>query len=217
MNIEIFGKTYEVGAEQTLLSALEEAQLTDETLIVKSGCKSGVCGACAVRVNSTEKLACGCKAGEGDRIEPLKFEDDGSALIRAQAWLVEYGGNAVDEAAAARNEKQSDCILCNSCYSICPVLQTNPAFLGPFALTRVWRYVLDPREAATKLHIEAVQANGVWDCTLCGYCTTVCPQGIDSKGDILALRSRSAVLGLQDPNIPAFGAMNFGFDPNQGF
>ena len=217
MNISAYGKNYTLSPDQTVLAALEEAQLLDETLVVKSGCKSGVCGACVVRVNGAEKLACSCMANEGDRIEPLKFEDDGSALVRAKAWLIENSGNVVDEAAAARSEKQSDCILCNSCFSVCPVLETNPNFLGPFALTRVWRYTIDPREAATKRHIEAIQANGVWDCTLCGYCTAACPQGIDPKGDILALRSRSAVLGFQDPNLSAFDGMGFGFDPNQGF
>ena len=106
---------------------------------------------------------------------------------------------------------QSDCILCGSCYSACPVLEVNSAFLGPFSLTRTYRYVQDKRESDAKVKIDNVQQNGVWDCTLCGECSLVCPQGISPKDDINMLRTKSGMLGYTDPHTQSFGG-DFGMD-----
>ena len=208
---------------QTLLEALQAIKSDkDPTMTFRSGCRSGVCGSCAVRVNGREELACVYKPKEGDLIEPLRFApvikdlvvDQAEAfktLSRARAWLERYDEEAVvtpDE--EKRTTVQSDCILCHSCYSACPVLESDGAFLGPFALSRDWRYVADPREADAKSKIDAIQTQGIWDCTLCGECTAVCPQGIDPKNDILMLRTKSTQMGYMDPNMGDFGS--FGLD-----
>jgi fumarate reductase iron-sulfur subunit len=92
------------------------------------------------------------------------------------------------------------------------VYAVNPDFIGPFALTRVWRYVSDPRESQSAAKMAAVQTNGIWDCTLCGECVPVCPQGIAPKQDIAMLRTKSGMLGYQDPNAAAMfgGGVDFG-------
>ena len=216
-------QTWEVEEGQTLLEALTAIKTAkDPTLTFRSGCRSSVCGSCAVRVNGREVLACAYKPKEGDLVEPTRFGtvlkdlvvDQAPAfetLPKARAWLEAPNPEAVvtpeDE---KRTEVQTDCILCHSCYSACPVYETNPAFLGPFALTRDWRYVADPREADPKTKIDTIQQNGVWDCTLCGECTAVCPQGIDPKNDILMLRTKSTQMGHMDPNMGSFGS--FGLD-----
>ena len=83
-----------------------------------------------------------------------------------------------------------------TCYSACPVYAVNPAFEGPFALTRSWRYVSDARAGDVRAKLEAVQQNGIWDCTLCNECVPVCPQGIAPKQDINMLRSKSGMEGV---------------------
>ncbi|WP_457595528.1 succinate dehydrogenase/fumarate reductase iron-sulfur subunit [Hydrogenimonas sp.] len=214
---------WEVEEGATLLEALTAIKSAkDPTLTFRSGCRSSVCGSCAVRVNGKEVLACAYKPKEGDLVEPLRFAPVLKDLVvdqrgafatlgRAKAWLERLDEEAVvGPAEEKRTERQSDCILCHSCYSACPVYENDPLFLGPFALTRDWRYVADPREADPKGKIDAIQHKGVWDCTLCGECTAVCPQGIDPKSDILMLRTRSTQMGYSDPNMAAFGS--FGLD-----
>jgi len=88
------------------------------------------------------------------------------------------------------------------------VTKVNPDFLGPFILTKTWRYISDSREADEKGKIEAVQTNGVWDCILCGECALVCPQGINSKMDISFLQTKSSLFGYANPN---FGSFTTGF------
>jgi fumarate reductase iron-sulfur subunit len=136
---------------------------------------------------------------------------------KAKAWL-SLESKAIDLTIENEkiNELQSDCILCGSCYSACPVYAVNGEFLGPFSLTRVWKYTSDAREINEKEKIDTIQTNGIWDCTLCNECTLVCPQGISSKSDIEKLRSKSAIAGYSDPNFASFGG-GFGFDGSPSF
>jgi fumarate reductase iron-sulfur subunit len=204
----------------TLLQALYHIKNhEDNSLTFSSNCRSGICGTCAIRLNGKEVLACATMCGEGDVLEPLRYHEvkrdlkvnkqkARETLKTSMAWLQETQKVEITEEQIALTEKQSDCILCDSCYSACPVLEVNPNFIGPFALTRVYRYTADPRESDIKTPIDAIQTNGIWDCTLCGECTTVCPQSIDPKMDITLLRGISAQFGYSDPN---FQAMEFGF------
>ncbi|MEA2028734.1 MAG: 2Fe-2S iron-sulfur cluster-binding protein, partial [Campylobacterota bacterium] len=54
---------YEIEGEgMTLLAALNHIKaIKDPSLTFKSGCKSGICGTCSVRVNGKEQLACSYK------------------------------------------------------------------------------------------------------------------------------------------------------------
>jgi fumarate reductase iron-sulfur subunit len=220
---------YDVPLEEcTLLEALYFIkEKIDPTLTFNSGCRSEVCGSCAVRVNGREQLACAYKVHEEDIVEPLSklpvlkdlvvdHEISQANLKQVKSWINSPAKPEIltieDE---KRIEKQTDCILCSSCFSACPVLEVDQAFLGPFALTRAYRYTSDKRCENEKERIDAVQQKGIWDCTLCGECTAVCPQGIDPKNDILMLRSKSTQYGYSDPAFAAGGDDMFGggFDP----
>ena len=205
----------------TLLKALYHIKNnTDNSLTFSSNCRSGVCGACAVRVNGKEVLACSYNFKDGDLVEPLAYHEVQrdlkvnkqkvrETLKSSTAWLHQSQKANITQEQVTLTEKQTDCILCDSCYSSCPVLEVNPNFIGPFALTRAYRYTSDPREGDIQTIVENIQTNGIWDCTLCGNCTEVCPQGIDPKMDITMLRGVSSQFGYSDPN---FQAMSFGSD-----
>jgi len=213
--------SYEVALDNpTLLEALNHVKATlDTSLSYNAGCRSGVCGSCAMRVNGTEELACAYKLSDGDVIEPLKnlpvirdlIVDTNKMMefnLMAKAWSSDNEENiAVSQEQSEVNELQSDCILCGACFSACPVYEANDKFIGPFALTRSWRYVSDARENDVQEKIEVIQTNGIWDCTLCNECVPVCPQGIAPKQDISMLRGKAGILGFMDPN---FNSMNFG-------
>ena len=217
--------------EATLLEVLKDIKTTqDNTLTFSSGCRSSVCGSCSMRVNDKEVLACSYKVQDGDVVEPLKNVPLIRDLVvdmsksyefnaKAKAWLSRPSkGVAVTQDHEKINEVQSDCILCGSCYSACPVYAVNKEFLGPFALTRVWKYVSDVRETDEKEKIDTIQTNGIWDCTLCNECTVVCPQNISSKSDIEKLRSKSAMVGYQDPSFAnSFGFQGGSFDGSPSF
>ncbi len=212
---------YEVSQSQTLLDALLQIRKSDRTLSFDYMCRSGVCGSCAVKVDGKEVLACQHRPKDGEYVEPLNVVDvirdlcvdlhrPLKTLTRARAYPLQMEEVPMSEEDEGLIERQSDCILCTSCYSSCPVYESNDRFLGPFALSRVWRYVADKRESAKKEHIEAVLQDGIWDCTLCGNCTEVCPQGVDPKTDIVMLQTKAVQFGHQNPNMSSFGS--FGLD-----
>ncbi|SFV65756.1 Succinate dehydrogenase iron-sulfur protein [hydrothermal vent metagenome] len=224
-------ESFEVSQGLTLLAALYEIKESKEaSLTFAAGCRASVCGACAVRVNGKETLACAYKVQDGDVVEPLNYHpvlrdlkvDKNKAketLLKSTAWLQKAQKASPTHKDEKLTETQTDCILCDSCYSACPVYAVNPEFLGPFALTRAYRYSVDTRESDAKTTIDNIQSNGIWDCTLCGECTAVCPKGIDPKMDITMLRGMSIQEGYSDPNftMQSFGTPDFGFNPNGGF
>lgn len=218
-------QTYNVELENvTLLTILNHIKTKiDPTLTYSHSCRSGVCGSCAVRVNGKEVLACEYKPLDGDVVEPMRNMNvirdlvvDASDVSRFNVNAHTWSEGSVSQNVSAHDmesiERQSDCILCSSCMSACPVYAINPNFIGPFALTRTWRYVNDTREEKCDDKIAAVQVNGIWDCTLCGECVPVCPQGIAPAQDIRMLRTKSGVMGYIDPNMSNMfsGGLDFG-------
>ncbi len=201
----------------TLLEALNYIKTKiDPTLTFDQGCRSGVCGSCGVVVNNKEVLSCSYKVCDGDTVEPLRrtrvIRDlvVSSEMIEAKNRSVGAFSSGVSSEIKSSEMIQSDCILCGLCYSSCPVYDYNSEFAGPFALTRIWRYVSDEREMGSSKKIADIQQNGIWDCTLCNECVLVCPANIAPKQDILMLRTKSGMMGYSDPNMSFGGGLDFG-------
>ncbi|MDD2895039.1 MAG: 2Fe-2S iron-sulfur cluster-binding protein [Aliarcobacter sp.] len=218
--------------KSNLLQAIIEIKNTqDNSLTFRCGCKSGVCGSCAMRVNGVERLACKTTLKNNDLIEPIKNSTvikDLVVDVSHETFLIQRMGlsitenNNIDKVTQEDIKKidlQSNCILCNSCYSSCPVYDVNKSFLGPFALTRALRYINDKRLENKAPVLDSIQTSGIWDCTLCSACTLVCPQNIDPKADIMQLQNISVQNGYtnpyaQDLSFDSFGDDFGGFNPN---
>lgn len=223
--------TFEVDNTNLLKALIEIKTKKDNSLTFRCGCKSGVCGSCAIRVNGVEKLACKTYISQNDLIEALKNSNILKDLVvnvshetllieKTKSYISKIEEFNISQKDIKNIDLQSNCILCNSCYSSCPVYDVNKEFLGPFALTRALRYVNDKKNAHSLDIVDSIQSNGIWDCTLCSACTLVCPQGIDPKADIMQLQNISVQNGYSNPYTQTmdFG-MNFnddfsGFNPN---
>jgi succinate dehydrogenase/fumarate reductase iron-sulfur protein len=76
-------------------------------------------------------------------------------------------------------EPYTNCILCASCFSACPVNDRNQGFLGPAALARLYRFAIDPRESGNGSRlVQADTAQGWWACEFHTNCRAVCPRGV---------------------------------------
>lgn len=87
-----------------------------------------------------------------------------------------------------------NCILCGACYSECNAREVNPDFVGPHALAKAYRMVADNRDGETETRLEKYNQGtaGVWGCTRCYFCNSVCPMDVAPleqiskiKGEIL--------------------------------
>ena len=217
--------TFEVDNTNLLKALIEIKTKKDNSLTFRCGCKSGVCGSCAIRVNGVEKLACKTNISQNDLIEALKNSNILKDLVvnvshetllieKTKSYISKIEEFNISQKDIKNIDLQSNCILCNSCYSSCPVYDVNKEFLGPFALTRALRYVNDKKNAHSLDIVDSIQSNGIWDCTLCSACTLVCPQGIDPKADIMQLQNISVQNGYSNPYTQT---MDFGMDFNDDF
>lgn len=79
-----------------------------------------------------------------------------------------------------RLNQTGNCILCGACYSECNAREVNPDFVGPHALAKAYRMVADSRDAQTEARLEDYNQpeSGVWACTRCYYCNSVCPMEV---------------------------------------
>ncbi|MGB3208977.1 MAG: succinate dehydrogenase/fumarate reductase iron-sulfur subunit [Crinalium sp.] len=80
----------------------------------------------------------------------------------------------------SRLDQTGNCILCGACYSECNAREVNPDFVGPHALAKAYRMVADDRDAQKEERLEKYHqgTQGVWGCTRCFYCNTVCPMDV---------------------------------------
>jgi succinate dehydrogenase / fumarate reductase, iron-sulfur subunit len=103
-----------------------------------------------------------------------------------------------------RLNQSGNCIQCGACYSECNALTVNPNFVGPHALAKAYRMVADNRDQQTDRRLAqyngvASTTDGVWGCTRCGQCDTVCPMAVAPLEQISKIKSAI----LHQPSPPA--------------
>ena len=185
----------------------------DPSLTFRRSCGHGVCGSDAMVINGKERLACktlvrDVAKADGDvvTIEPLRCLETKRDLVVDERPFFELYRSvkpylAAGEAPAGRERRQSpaerkvidettNCILCASCYSSCPVVQgTNPKFIGPAAIVQAFRFDEDSRDKGFAERLPALdRPDGIWACENKFECTRVCPRDIRVTWHINALK-----------------------------
>ncbi len=175
-------------------------------LTLRHSCLHGSCGTCGMRINGRERLACLTRVDEmADPItvEPLynlgvvsdlvvdvpvfyeKFDLVNRPLIRRS----EYGAQAQPPEGIDAYTRLESCIECGLCLSACPVMGSDPLYLGPAALAAAWRVVEEPRGLDAVKVLQLVDdPHGCWRCHLAMECSEVCPTGVHPARAIAALR-----------------------------
>jgi len=219
-------QTYELEVPDyaTVLDALIQVrEELDESLALRCSCRSAICGSCAMRIGGQARLACKTRVAQlqpqdGEiLVEPLgnlgvikdlvcDLTPLWEKLQALEPWLKPKGPPPEREYLVPNEQmlalsKVMGCILCGACVSDCTVLEVDKNFLGPAALAKAYRFVGDPRDAATRERLERLSRyGGVWDCTHCFYCVEVCPKGVAPMDQIMTLRERAVAQGFTDNN-----------------
>ncbi len=90
----------------------------------------------------------------------------------------------------AHLDQTGNCIMCGACYSECNALHVEPKFVGPHALAKAYRMVADSRDSETQNRLENYNegTQGVWGCTRCFYCNSVCPMDVAPLDQITKIK-----------------------------
>lgn len=199
-------KIYQVEAKKTdriveLLMKIKREQ--DGSLAFRKSCVHGVCGSDAMRINGRERLACKVLVkdvfqNEGDMIilEPLRnLAVEKDLMVNQEEFFRRYASVKpflINEEKKPEKERiqtpeqraiideGTKCILCESCYSACPVVQKiNPRFLGPAQIVQAQRFNHDSRDRGFEERLNILNnPDGIWPCENHFECTRVCPRGI---------------------------------------
>ena len=193
-----FSGEYEATTPVTVI--LSELNSRDPLLDVKGrevepiewecSCGQKVCGACAMVINGTPRLACSTffgEAGPDIRLEPLsKFPliadlkvdrtQMYDSLSEMKLWLDE----GVD--AKVRNidlqYASASCMLCGCCLEICPNYTGRGKFFGAAGMNACFRIADQLDGAARRARLKEFARHGDSGCSKSLSCGQVCPQNI---------------------------------------
>lgn len=90
----------------------------------------------------------------------------------------------------SRLDQTGNCIMCGACYSQCNAREVNSSFVGPHALAKAYRTLADGRDSQTESRLENYNedTSGVWGCTRCFFCNSVCPMGVAPLDQITKIK-----------------------------
>lgn len=194
--------------DQSVLEALNYIKgHVDGTLSYRWSCRMAVCGSCGMMVNGVPHLACETFLRDYYpnklRIEPLAnfpierdlvvvMDDFMEKLASIKPYIIRDDKKPLAEgeylqkpAELLRYQQFSHCINCMLCYAACPQYGLNDEFTGPAVLSLLHRYNSDTRDQGKDQRMGVINAEeGVWGCTLVGYCSEVCPKQVDPASAI---------------------------------
>jgi len=212
INGKVFFDEFEVEEKnETILELLDRIRdYNDRSLTYRSFCRSSICGTCAIKVNDKTVLACKTKVKDVIQNNEIVIEPvDRSKVIKdlvidhsfieenlkkVKSWFVDKIDREKENLQTPDELKkfdlQTDCILCGACYFECEALDFDKSFAGPFAFSKVFRFVFDSRDKEdTQQRVERAKENLLYNCINCQKCAMVCPKHISSAMDIKMLQN----------------------------
>jgi succinate dehydrogenase/fumarate reductase iron-sulfur protein len=210
-------KTYEVPWEEyiTGLQVLHYIHENIEPIGFDYCCRSSLCGRCSCMIDGKPFLACEKALTAGEHtFEPLKGFPVIKDLVVDHSHIMEkvvatgLAPQVLETPTKLENipydlywntlEPLNMCRECMCCYTVCPPLQEDnkwESFIGPSAMAQIAMRFLDPKEKGDRVSQAAF--SGVFECTLCGKCSAVCPAEIPHKKLFEMLQQEAEKRGLK--------------------
>ena len=214
--------TLNVDAETTILDCLDRIKWElDGSLAYRKNCRNTICGSCAIRINGRSALACKENVGNELARQPQSESsleiivaplgnmpvikdlvvdmnsfwdhlEDVDPYVSTSARAVPEREFLQSPQERSRLDQMGNCIMCGACYSECNAREVNPDFVGPHALAKAQRLVVDSRDSQSEARLEQYNEGtaGVWGCTRCYWCNAVCPMEVAPMEQISKIKQQ---------------------------
>jgi fumarate reductase (CoM/CoB) subunit B len=182
--------------QMTVLDALKDINNKyNEDISFRSSCRAGQCGSCGIKFKGNGALACKKEIRDGAIIEPLDLpvikdlivdKSEIENKVKDLHLCLNSDENELNTALKSSTLKDTknvrSCIECYSCLSTCPVVKHfKKEFSGPYFMRYLSKFEFDPRNEENRLN--DVLKEGLYNCTSCGKCGSVCPKNINIYGN----------------------------------
>ncbi|MCB2190219.1 MAG: fumarate reductase iron-sulfur subunit [Deltaproteobacteria bacterium] len=202
------------------LNKIREEQ--DPSLQFDFACRMAICGSCGMVINGRPGLACKTLTAELPQeitLMPLPvFKLVGDLSVDTGTWFrqtntkieswihtdQEFDPEAVEE--RMENDLANSifelerCIECGCCVASCGTANMREDFVGAFALNRIGRFIMDPRDKRTDPdYFDVVGTDqGIFGCMGLLACEDVCPRELPLQDQLGILRRKMAFVGLKN-------------------
>jgi len=206
----------------TVLDALEFAKAeVDGSISFRRSCRSAICGSCSMNINGVTGLACKTPVStvlrddRSVRIDPMpNFEPMKDMVVHMDPFWDKYSRlkpylQPADKDEDHERERRvspedmkklvavANCVMCATCYALCPVVSVDPAFAGPAAIAYAYRFIEDTRDAKQTERVAQISDDYLWLCAHC-YACSYCPKHVDPQDRIIDTKRRSIAIGMTD-------------------
>ncbi|MGZ3498032.1 MAG: succinate dehydrogenase/fumarate reductase iron-sulfur subunit [Vulcanimicrobiaceae bacterium] len=208
--------TIEAPENITVLDALEEAKAqVDGSISFRRSCRSAICGSCSMNINGVTGLACktNCKdvvTKDGTiKVDPMpNFQPMKDMVVHMDPFWDKYTRlkpylQPKDRDEDHERERRvspddmkklvdvANCVMCATCYALCPVVSVDPSFAGPAAIAYAYRFIEDVRDSKREERIAQISEDYLWLCAHC-YACSYCPKHVDPNDRIVDVK-RAAI------------------------
>jgi len=199
----------------TVLDALEFAKAeVDGSISFRRSCRSAICGSCSMNINGVTGLACKTPCNTVLRsdgtiaIDPMpNFQPMKDLVVHMDPFWDKYTrlkpylqppdrdeDNPTERRVSPDDMKKlvevANCVMCATCYALCPVVSVDPAFAGPAAIAYAYRFVEDVRDGQTKERLGQINDDYLWLCAHC-YACSYCPKHVEPHDRIVDVKRRT--------------------------
>ena len=206
----------------TVLDALEYAKAeVDGSISFRRSCRSAICGSCSMNINGVTGLACKTpissvlRSDRSIKIDPMpNFKPLKDMVVHMDPFWDKYSRLKPYLQPADRDEDHererrvspadmkklvavANCVMCATCYALCPVVSVDPSFAGPAAIAYAYRFIEDTRDAKTNERVAQISDDYLWLCAHC-YACSYCPKHVDPHDRIIDTKRKSVELGMTD-------------------
>ncbi len=206
----------------TVLDALEYAKAeVDGSISFRRSCRSAICGSCSMNINGVTGLACKTpistvlRHDNSVKIDPMpNFEPMKDMVVHMDPFWDKYSRLKPYLQPADRDEDHArerlvspedmkklvavaNCVMCATCYALCPVVSVDPSFAGPAAISYAYRFIEDTRDSKKDERLAQIADDYLWLCAHC-YACSYCPKHVDPHDRIIDTKRAAIAAGQTD-------------------